>query len=110
VTVARELVMYKLEVVGIQEVKWNKRGIVRAWDYILSMEKGTKSSIGNRTFVQHRILTPVKTVESVSDRLSYIILRDRWCNSTALHEHPPTKKSDDSKDRFTRNYGMCSFS
>jgi hypothetical protein len=48
-------------------------GIVRARDYILSMEKGTKSSIGNRTFVQHRILAPVKTVESVSYRMSYML-------------------------------------
>jgi hypothetical protein len=67
-TVARELVMYKLEALGIQEVKWDKGGIVRARDYILSMEKVTKSSIWNKTFVQHRILTPVKTAESVSDR------------------------------------------
>jgi hypothetical protein len=59
--------MYKLEALGIQEVKWDKGGIVRARDYILFMEKGTKSSIWNRTFAQHRILTPVKTVESVSD-------------------------------------------
>ena len=65
--------MYKLEVVGIQEVKWDKGGIVRARDYILSTEKGTRSSIGNRTFVQHRILTPVKTAQSVSDRMPYIV-------------------------------------
>jgi len=50
-TVARELAMYKLEIVDIQEVKWDKGGIVRAIDYILSMEKGTKSSIWNRNFV-----------------------------------------------------------
>jgi len=110
-TVARELAMYKLEVVGIQEVKWNKGGIVRARDYILSMEKGTKSSIGNRTFVQNRILTPLKTVQSVSDRMSYIVLRGHWCNIIVLHEHAPTEeKSDDSKDSFMRNYGRCSFS
>ena len=48
-TVARELAMYKLEVVGIQEVGWDKTGIVRARDYILSTEKGTKSSVRIRT-------------------------------------------------------------
>jgi len=56
-TVARELAMYKLEVVGIQEVGWDKTGIVRARDYILSTEKGTKSSTGNRTYVQQNTNT-----------------------------------------------------
>jgi len=30
---ARELVRYKLDVVGLQEVRWDKRGTVRAGDY-----------------------------------------------------------------------------
>ena len=101
--------MYKLEGVGIQEVKWDKGGIVRARDYILSKEKGTISSIGNRTFVQHRIITPVKTGESVSERMSYIVLRAHWCNIIVLHEHAQSQeKGDDSKDSFTRNYSRCS--
>jgi exonuclease III len=31
--VARELVRYKLDVVGVQEVRWDKGGTVRAGDY-----------------------------------------------------------------------------
>ena len=30
---AREFVRYKLDVVGLQEVRWNKEGTVRAGDY-----------------------------------------------------------------------------
>jgi len=30
---ARELARYKLDVVGVQEVRWNKGGTVRAGDY-----------------------------------------------------------------------------
>ena len=32
--VARELARYKLGLLGVQEVRWNKRGTVRAGDYI----------------------------------------------------------------------------
>jgi hypothetical protein len=32
-TVARELAMYKLELVGVQEVTWDKGGTERAEDY-----------------------------------------------------------------------------
>jgi hypothetical protein len=48
---ARELARYKLDLVGVQEVRWDKLGTVRAGDYSLFfMEKEMKSSIGNRIF------------------------------------------------------------
>ena len=60
-----------------------------------------KSSIGNRIFVHHRIVSAVKRVEFVSDRISYIVLRGRWCNITVLNVHAPSeKKNNDSKDSF----------
>jgi hypothetical protein len=44
---ARELVRYKVDLVGVQEVKWYKRGTVRAGNYIFFYGEG-KSSISNR--------------------------------------------------------------
>ena len=42
-----------------------------------------------------------KRVEFVSDRVSYIVLRGRWCNIIFLNVHAPSEdKSDDSKDSF----------
>ena len=50
-------------------------------------------------FVHHRILSAFKRVEFASDRVSYVVLRGRWCNIIVLNEHAPNKeKSDDSKD------------
>jgi hypothetical protein len=40
-TVARDLARYKLDLVGVQQVRWYKGGHVRAGDYIFSMEKET---------------------------------------------------------------------
>jgi exonuclease III len=40
-------------------------------------------------------------VEFVSDRMSYVILRGRWCNSIVVNVHVPCEdKSDDVKDSF----------
>jgi hypothetical protein len=40
-------------------------------------------------------------VEFVSDRMSYIILRGRWCHIIVLKVHAPTEdKTDDVKDGF----------
>jgi len=41
-TAARELARYKSDLVGVQEVRWDKGGTVRAGDEIFSMEKETK--------------------------------------------------------------------
>jgi exonuclease III len=46
-------------------------------------------------------VSAVKRVEFVSDRMSYMILRGRWCNVIVLNVHVPTEeKIDDIKDRF----------
>jgi hypothetical protein len=51
--------------------------------------------------VQKRIISAVKRVEFVSDRVSYIILRGRWRHIIVLDVHAPTEdKTDDVKDNF----------
>jgi exonuclease III len=51
--------------------------------------------------VHKRIISGVKRAEFVSDRMSYIILRGRWCHIIVLNVPAPTKdKTDDVKDSF----------
>jgi hypothetical protein len=57
--------------------------------------------LGTCFFVHKRIISAVKRVEFVSDRMSYIILRRRWCDIIVLNVPAPTEdKIDDIKDRF----------
>ena len=62
-----------------------QRGTIKAGDYIFSMEMKRKSSIRNKIFVHHSVVSAVKTLEFVSDRMSYIVLRGRWCNIVVLN-------------------------
>ena len=78
---ARELARYKLYLVGVQEIRWGNGGMVRAANFNFFLWKmKQKSSIGKRIFVHHRIVSAVKRVEFVGNRMSYIVLRGCWCN------------------------------
>jgi hypothetical protein len=90
-TIVGELERYKLDLVGVQEIRWDKAGTVRAGDYTLFYGKvNDNHQLGTGFFVHQRILPAVKKVEFVSDRMSYIVLRGRRCNIIFLKAHAPT--------------------
>ena len=87
---------------GVQEVRWDGEGTIRAGDYNFFHGKGNNNhQLGKGFFVHHRMVSAVKRVEIVSNRVSYIVLRGCWCNIIALNVHAPSEeKSDESKDSF----------
>jgi hypothetical protein len=46
-------------------------------------------------FVHNRIISAVIRVEIVNDRMSYIILKGRWCDIILLNVHAPIEDKDD---------------
>jgi hypothetical protein len=76
VAVWKELSKYKLDLVGVQEVRWKGSGNELAGEYAFFHGKRNQNhELGTALFVHKRIISAVKRVEFVSDRMSYIILR-----------------------------------
>jgi hypothetical protein len=104
-TVARELGKYNLNLVGAQEVRWDRGGTERAENYTFFYGAWNEDhQLRTGLFVHKRIISAVRRVEFVSDRMSYIILRGRWCNIIVVNVHAPCEDtSDDLRTDSMRN-------
>jgi hypothetical protein len=85
VTVSKELSKCKLDLVGVQEVRWEGHSTEPVGEYTFFYGKGNENhELSTGFFVLKRIISAVKRVEFVSDRMSYIILRGCWCHVIVL--------------------------
>jgi hypothetical protein len=99
--VVKEILIYKLDFMVVQ-VRQDKGATEPAGEYTFFYGKGNEiQELGTGFIVDKRIISALKRVESVRDRMSYIIVRGRWCDIIVLKVHAPTEdKTDDMKDSF----------
>jgi exonuclease III len=103
-SVAKEISEYKLDLVGVQEVRWDMGGTEPSGRYTFFYGKLNENyEFGIGFFVRKRIISAVERVEFVSDRMSYIILRGRWCDIIVLKVHTPTEDKIDIEKASMRN-------
>jgi exonuclease III len=106
--IVRELRKFNLHLVGLQEVGWWKSGTERAEDYTFFYGQGNGNhQLGTGFFVRNRIVSAVRGVEFISERMSSTILRGRWCNIIVLNVHATCEdKGMMQRTTTMRNWGV----
>jgi hypothetical protein len=74
--------------VGSTELQMDRSGTKQSGECTHFYGKGNENyELGTGFFVHKRIVSAAETVELVSYRMSYIILRDYWCHIIVLNVH-----------------------
>jgi len=90
-TASCELAKYNLDLVAVQEVRWNEGGSQTADNYTVFYGNGNAYPyLGAGFFIHKGIISAVRRVEFISDRMVYITLRGHWCD-IVLNVHAPTE-------------------
>jgi hypothetical protein len=98
-TVARELSKYELELMGLVARRDNG-DTIPAGEYTFFRRKGNENrELDKGVFIHKSIISPIKRVKFVNDRITYITLRVRGWDVIFLNVHAPKEVNiDDMKD------------
>jgi len=102
-TVTSELGKYNIDLVAVQEGRWDKHGIQKTDYYTFLYGNGNvKHHLATGFLMHQEIRSAVKRVEFISDKTK---LRGHWCNMV-LNLHESTEdKGDDMNNSFCEKLG-----
>jgi exonuclease III len=101
--IGNEVVKFKLDVVALQEIRWQGQGQIDKQEYSLlySGPKRRTGLYGTGFIVQKRIRKRILEFEAVSERICKLCIRGKFRNISIISAHAPTEdKEEEEKEEF----------
>ena len=76
-------------------VRWDEPGTLRTGIILFFYGKGNKNHQLGICFLHRRLVSAMKRIKFVSDRLSYIVLRGRWLHIILVNVHASSEEKSE---------------
>jgi endonuclease/exonuclease/phosphatase family metal-dependent hydrolase len=100
--IGKEVVKYKLDVVALQEIRWQGQGQIDKQEYSLfySGPKRRTGLYGTGFIVPRRTRKSILEFEAVNERICKLRIRGKFRNISITSAHAPTEEREAEKEEF----------
>jgi endonuclease/exonuclease/phosphatase family metal-dependent hydrolase len=101
--IADEMMKYKLEIIALQEVRWQGRGRIdkKEFSMLYSGTEQRSGLYGTGFMIQNKVRKCLMEFEPINERICRIRLKGKFRNISLLSVHAPTEeRSDEEKESF----------
>jgi exonuclease III len=98
--IGNEIVKFKLDIVAMQEIRWQRQGRIHKQEYLL-MYSGPKRRTGlyGTGFISKRVKNCVLEFEAINERFCKLRLKGRFRNITIISAHALTEDSEEEEEK-----------
>jgi exonuclease III len=92
--VAQEIVRHKIDIMALQEIKWERTGRRDNPEFTLNLQWTTKKNgqLGTGFMITRKMKASMVEYETINDRICKLRMKGRYRNITIIFVHAPAEE------------------